>query len=391
MQAYIKDFLNQRSKRSDLELTFELQEALSEARDDDHEFSASELSAWHFCTVAQCDGIAEVLENQPESVPITARFARERGLLETANTLDNVANGIGADEPVSMTMQIGGKTVPVELPDMAWGAADIFLSMVDEDLDAAILDFVAENVGDFTLPAPASVLKKAKKKQKVDKHAAHKTAAQLLQELLAHKSPALRCALSEAHGGRAAKQTIDVPVRHEAQAAMASNQVAALKKQYGAAATVTATALLEMYAAHDGAALFVVNGEAAFYLVPSANWAEHMVDVMSWAEDVTWQDNPDEIPAYLKSAIPFGYTPGDSERWLLITEGEHAGKVMLSDSDVCDDEPRFSSITEFMSTLIVDAERIVGCGGYVCYDNLGHSASGGDGCYYPVKYLFAAK
>lgn len=387
MQAYIKDLLKQRSKRSDLELTFELQEALSEARDDDHEFSASELSAWHFCTVAQCDGIAEVLENQPESVPITASFARARGLLETANTLDNVANGIGADEPVSMTMQIGGKTVPVELPDMAWGAADIFLSMVDEDLDAAILDFVAENVGDFTLPAPASVLKKAKKKQKVDKHAAHKTAAQLLQALLAHKSPVLRCALSKADGGGAKKKTIDVPVIHDAKPPMSAKRRVKFENQYGAAAA----ALLDMYAVHDGAALFLVAGSAAIYLLPSAYWAENAAEVMCWANDVTWQDNPDEIPAYLKSAIPFGYTPGDSERWLLITEGEHAGKVMLSDSDVCDDEPRFSSITEFMSTLIVDAERIVGCGGYVCYDTQGHSASGGEGCYYPVKYLFDAK
>ena len=377
MKAYIKDLLNQRSKRSDLELVLELQEALNEVQDDEHEFSASELAAWHFCTVAQCDGIAEVLENQPESVPITARFARERGLIETANTLDNVANGIGADEPVSMTMQIGGKTVPVELPDMAWGAADIFLSMVDEDLDASILDFVAENIGEFSVPAPASVLKRAKQKKKVASHGAHKTAVQLLQELLAHQSPALRCELSEADGSRAPMRTIDVPVKHEAQAGMGGTKVAALKKQYGAAAT----ALLEVYAAHDGVALFVVNGEAAFHLVPTAQWAEHMVDVMSWAEDVTWQDDPDEIPAYLKSAIPFGHTPGDSERWLLITEGEHAGKVMLSDSDVCDEEPRFSSITEFMSTLIVDAERIVGCGGYVCYDKLGHSASGGEGCY----------
>lgn len=386
MAQYITDLLSQRSKRTDLQLVLELQDALNEALDDGHEFSASELSAWHFCTVAQCDGIAEVLENQPESVPITAMFARERGLLEMARTLDNVAKGIGADEPVSMTMQIGGKAVPIDLPEMEWGAVDLFLSFVDEDLNAAILDFVAENINKFRLPAPASVLKKAKKKQRVAKHAAHKTAAQLLQEILTHKSPALRCALSKADGSFDEHAAVDVAVAHHGNAGADSKRAASLRKQYG----VAAAALLDVVAAHDGAALFIVDGRETFNFVACAHWPAHMAEVMNWAEQVTWQDDPDEMPDYWATAIPFGNISGDSERWLLITDGEHAGKVMLSNTDVIENAPRFDSIAEFMSTLIVDAKRILGCGGYICFDKNGQNAGGGDGCYYPVQYLYAA-
>jgi hypothetical protein len=59
--------------------------------------------------------------------------------------------------------------------------------------------------------------------------------------------------------------------------------------------------------------------------------------------------------------------PGASERWLLITAGEHAGKVMLSDTDLIEDSARFESITEFIATLLDDAARVINCGGYVRY------------------------
>jgi hypothetical protein len=384
--SYAKDLVAQLTKRTPLELTWELEEALNEALQADFELSETELLAWHVCTVAHCDGIAEVLENQPESIPIAAKFARDHGLLETAGTLEKVVQGVGADEPVAMSMKIRGKTIPVDLPDMKWGAADLLLSLVDEDLDTAILDFVAANVKEFTLPPPTSVLKRAKKKKKVADQVAQKSAAQLLRELIAHKSPRLRCTRSQADGSFSANQTIEVPVAHSAESVMTSQRRAGLQKQYGGAATP----LLELLAGHDGASLFCVGGQAALYLLPSAHWAEHMESVMSWAQEVTWQDDPDEIPRYLSSAIPFAYIPGDSERWLLITEGAHAGKVMLSDSDVIEDAPRFDSVAEFIGALMMDASRILGCGGYICYDENGQSAGGGEGCYYPQKYLFSS-
>jgi hypothetical protein len=384
MTQYINDLLSQRDARHDRGLTGELEEALNEALIGGRVLSKAELLAWHCLTVAHCNGLSEVLDKQPESVPITAKFARERGLLQTASALDNVAKGIGATGPTFSTGYMGDKTVHELIDPYGWGEVDIFLSLVDEDLYAAIFDFVTENAEEFTATKPASVRQEVKRKNKISKHKANKTAVQLLHEVIAHKSPTLRCELHENGEKNGRKKILNVPVLHEAEPAMSSRRLAKLKEKYGAAAT----ALFEMYAAYDGVALFVVNGEAAFHLVPSAYWAGHMAHVMAWAEDVTWQEDPEEIPAYLKSAIPFGYMPGDSERWLLITEGEFAGMVMLSDTDVCEEEPRFSSMAEFMSTLIVDAERIVGVGGYVMYGGPSRGGRSGDGSYYPVKYLF---
>lgn len=72
--------------------------------------------------------------------------------------------------------------------------------------------------------------------------------------------------------------------------------------------------------------------------------------------------------------------PFDSERWLLITEGEHAGKILLSDTDVIVDEPRFESVRELMATLLHDAGRILGCGGHVRYVVDGDEV-------FPMRYL----
>jgi hypothetical protein len=72
--------------------------------------------------------------------------------------------------------------------------------------------------------------------------------------------------------------------------------------------------------------------------------------------------------------------PGDSERWLFITEGEHAGKVMLSDTDLIDDQPRFESLAEFFATLLNDAARVLNCGGHVRYDI-------GGKVLFPIRYL----
>ncbi len=386
MTQYAKDLVAQRTKRSAPEIAWELLEALNEAFEEGQALSVPEQMAQYLCTVATCDGIAEVLENLPESIPVAAQFARDRGLLVTADALDKVLAGIGADEPVSMTSTINGKEVKLDLPAIPWGATDILLSMGDESLDDAILAYVAENIAFFTVPPPASVLKQAAKKQKVAGHAAAKTAKQLLAELLAHRDPIIRAELQRADGSTATDQTIVVAVKHIAQEPATAARIMELRAQYGTAAA----SLLDLLAAYDGAALFFTNNEAAFILLPSAEWPGHMADVMGWAQDVTWHDALEEIPTYLRTAIPFGYTPGDSERWLLITEGEHAGKVMLSDTDVIEDEPRFESLVEFMSTLIVDTKRIIGCGGYISYAKNGQYSGGGSGCYYPSKYLFKA-
>lgn len=49
---------------------------------------------------------------------------------------------------------------------------------------------------------------------------------------------------------------------------------------------------------------------------------------------------------------------GDSERWLLITKGEHAGNPA---TDLVEESPLFESITEFMAKLLDDAARVINC------------------------------
>ena len=67
-------------------------------------------------------------------------------------------------------------------------------------------------------------------------------------------------------------------------------------------------------------------------------------------------------------------------RWLLVTEGEHAGRIMLSDTDVIDGRPRFASLAHFLATLLEDTGRILSSGGYVSYGQ-------GEDWFYPLRYL----
>ncbi|MDR2196017.1 MAG: hypothetical protein LBE50_05385, partial [Gallionellaceae bacterium] len=136
-----------------------------------------------------------------------------------------------------------------------------------------------------------------------------------------------------------------------------------LATQYGEAAAP----LLDIHADHDGAVLFIVKGEPGFCMASVGEWDQLKTEVMEWAQQVTWQEDPEEIPKYLHTAIAFGVIPGDSEKWLLITEGEHAGKIMLSDGDVIEDTPRYDSLAEFFAALLCDPAQVLNCGGYIDY------------------------
>ena len=118
----------------------------------------------------------------------------------------------------------------------------------------------------------------------------------------------------------------------------------------------------------------------------AANDAELCWDLREAARDVTWQDEPQDVPDWLESAIPFGCTPGDSERWLLPTRGPHAGRVLLSDTDVIDDSPRYASIGHFFAALLLDTRRTLGIGGFVNYARRAYPRD--PATYYPREYLF---
>jgi hypothetical protein len=377
MASYASKLVEQRGKRDDAELAWELAEALNEKRSRGEALTPSEQIAWHAYVVATCDGIEDVLSSSPESVKATADFARRRGLSKTAEILSNAAMDVPVPGPVSMQGRIGGREISIPLPIGKWGATDLMLSMIDENLETAILDFVAENASDFDVGPSTKTTREDAFASKVAALAASRTPVQLLDELLSHRNPRIRAQLPDDQHTGTPSDWLEVPVVHRPNAPADATRIARLATEYGPAAE----SLLELYAKHNGAELFVAKGEPGFVLLPIEAWPEHIADVMDWARQVTWQDEPEEIPGYLESSIPFGHIPGDSERWLLITQGEHAGKVMLSDSDVSVEEPRFASLAEVFAAMIVDVKRVVGCGGYVSY-----GAGLFQGSYYPEEY-----
>jgi len=379
MAHYLHKLLGQRTKRSDIEIAWELRQALEEKRARGHALSAPETLVLQVCEVSHCDGIGPLAEAGAPAIAVAAEFAKSRGLPEAARILADAARGVPVGGPVSIAAKVRGKLISIPIPHEKWGATDLALSLGDEDLDAAILDYVAEQPGAFAVGPPAQVAAQDALGERVAKLAAAHGAAALLHQFASHKNPIVRACLSDYDRKNRPGDWLDVPVTHQLGDPANPARIAALAEQYGAAAAD----LLAAYAAHDGAALFVQGREAGFHIAPIAEWPEHQDQVMQWAREVTWNQDPEELPDYLESAIPFGYIPGDYERWLLITRGQHAGTVMLSDTDSIDDQPRYASIGEFFAALILDTDRVLGCGGHVSYAD-GKT----DAMYYPREYKY---
>jgi hypothetical protein len=379
METFIDKLLAGRNQRSDAELVWELGQALDDKRDRGEILSAAEILAWQACSVCRCDGIGDLVGSRDADIAATAAFASQRGLPETARVLADAARGVPVPGPVSVSATVSGKTIDVPLEPGTWGATDLTLSLNGEDLDAAIIDLLAEQRDRFDLTAPVGVQARENMAQRVADLAAGGSAAALLQRFGEHGKARLRARVSEYDCEGSDADWLELPVTHQLGDPPDAARIAELRARHGDAAAD----LLDVYAAHDGAALFVAGEEAGFYLVPLAQWPEHIECVMDWAREVTWGQEPEELPDYLESAIPFGYTPGDSERWILVTRGAHAGAVMLSDTDVIDDQQRYASIAEFLAALLLDTENVLGNGGYVSY-----SDGASDKMYYPMQYLY---
>jgi hypothetical protein len=379
---YLTRLLSRRGKDAPSVLVWELQQALTEKQQRGGTFSTAEQRLMHICTVQTCDGIEEILHTHRSSIEFAANFAREKGFTETAGLLADALNDKPVAGPVSLIANFLGVEKTIPLPSDRWGATDLALSMTDEGLNDAILDFAGANTADIAIAASASVTQREAIAGKVGDAATARPAADIIDEILRHRDPRIRAQIRDGDRTGTATDWIELAVEHRAGKPLSPKSLAALAQKYGAAARP----LLDIYAKYDGLELFAVSSDATFYFLPVDAWAEHHGNVMSWATEVTWNDAIDEMPAYLRTAIAFGYIPGDYERWLLITEGEHAGKIMLSDSDAIEDEPRFESLAHFVAALIYDTERTLGSGGYISYSKDGSEA----GDYYPEQYVFSA-
>jgi hypothetical protein len=376
--TYVKQLLARRTSQSAAELVWELHAALAEKQARGEPLSASEQRARAYCAVSQCDGIESLLPHDIASIAAAAAFAKQHGLRETARILEDVVQDKPVAGPVSFSANIGDTKTPFSLDTGRWGATDLQLTFLDEPLDEVILDDVAANLNHFSLVAPAARAQVEAKAAAVDQAAKAATAVEMIDALLAHRNPRICARIRDGERRNRPSDWIEVPVAHTAGGPLATNKLASLGRQYGNAAND----LLDIYAKYDGLALFATPAEAAIHILPVSAWAEHHARVMEWSTEVTWNDALDEMPPYLQTAIAFGYTPGDSERWILITEGQHAGKIMLSDTDSIEDTPRFDSIAHFVAALTQDVERTIGSGGYISYGK--DREPGGD--YYPEAY-----
>ena len=374
MSIYVKNLLSQRDKRSSSELVWELQEALEEKQASGAALSAEEETTLRLCRVENCDGIREILDDDRDALRLAAEFARQRGLTEKARILSDAHAGKPVPGGFSMSAVMGGIKKVLDVPQDEWGATDIALSLGEEDLASAILDFVGEHLERIAPEAPAAVAAKAAGSERIAAFVAGRGAVELVEELLAHRQPIVRARLTEPDRGADKPEWLDVPVAHQYGAPASARVIAQLRSQYGA----VADSLLDIYARHDGLALFVAEGEPGFMFLPIAEWEESLAHVMDWTR-MTWEDDPDEMPDYLEASIAFGYIPGDSERWVLVTRGKHAGKVMLSESDAIEDDPRIESVSALVATLILEPARVLGCGGFVSY--------GDEPRYYPEQYI----
>lgn len=196
MTPYIDNLLSQRKQRSAAELAWELRAALQQKLARGGTLNAAETLALQVCTVAHCDGIQSILKSKRKSVQAAADFAHVRGLAETAKILANTLNGEPVPGPVSMSANIRGKTIPIPMPLELmdkWAATDLALSLIEESMDDALLDFIAEQRAEFArIEAPAEVVAKNALNSRVAGLASKKTALEFVRELLAHRSARIR-------------------------------------------------------------------------------------------------------------------------------------------------------------------------------------------------------
>lgn len=380
------DQLRQRRRHEDaLELAFELAEAFDEAAASDAMLTDEQLRLHELLRFCRFDAIAPWLAREREALARVADFARGLGCVELAELIE--ASLAGRAQPMP--------EFELELPDgqrqalianagdatcfdgIDWGGTDLAVAQYLDDFVAGVLAVALEGEAAVGLAPPRS----RRQRELADAAIASMlgedaSAASLFARLLARDEVRLLAGPCDASDTPDLARARCVLARHQPGPPASADHIQQALRRYGE----VARPLLEAHTLHDGAGLFAVAGEPGFVLVPMAQWPELLAEALAWAEEVTWADEPEAIPNWLRSAIAFGAIPGDSERWLLVTEGPLAGCVLLSDTDVIEESPRFPSLAAFFASLIADPARVLGCGGYVSYEVEGEQL-------YPIRCL----
>lgn len=386
MPNYLASLANRVGDEDPAVILWEVGEALDEFKaSQPSRYTPTVQSLHNLVRFCNFDGLAPWLQDERDAVRQALEFARKVGAEEVAKILDEALAGKPQGD-ATFSVSFPGRPAEVLEVDAGeitkfdgkdWGGTDIALSFVMDDFMSAVVRELIAASKEIDVPPPGKVQQRSADEARVGAEIARgQSAADLFRRLVANRNPRMAAGTWDAFESRDTHAATILKIDHAVYPPALPKLLKQLQEKYGPASSD----LLAIHALHDGAELFRYAGECGFYLSPIAEWDENLQRAIDWAEDVTWQDDKDEIPKYLYSAIAFGYTPGDHERWLLITEGEHAGKIMLSDSDVPDDSPRFESLVEFFGTLIFDAARVLNCGGHTRYDFKG-------GELFPIRYL----
>jgi hypothetical protein len=369
---YLDEIAARIGNEDPLVLAHELAEALDEMRArDPGAFNPRTRDLHELVRFCNHDAIAEWLRTERPGVERALAFAEKHGEEKVATLLRGALAGKPERKPI-FTAMLGGiakKILNVPTPEVCildgkdYGGTDLALAFaMDGFVNAVIAELVAAKA-EIALDPPLRVQQRSQANAVIGERAAARSPRELLHDLVAAPRPRILAGTWEAYEARDASDATRIAIKHAAYAAPSERLLAKAAEKFGPASRE----ILEAYALHDGAELFLANGEPGFFLAPITQWPELLARAVEWAEGVTYHQEPEEIPKALYSAIAFGLIPGDSERWLLITEGEHAGKVMLSDSDLPEGDARFDSFGEFLACLLVDAPRILNCGGHVRY------------------------
>jgi hypothetical protein len=371
MSDYLESIHQRLGSESASILAWELEQAFSEAIAADPAWATPRVRELHgLLRFTKFDAIAPWLKNERDGLAQALAFAQRIGDDKVAKILGEALAGKTQGE-VKFTLDLPGREsqeLNVDAGEVTrydgknWGGTDIALSFAMDGFTEAVVREVA-TARDLALEPPQAERKKAAANRAIAARAQDASAASLFASLVSAKNPRLEVGSWEDFEARRVDGNTVIAVTHNANPPADAPTIAAMLAKYGE----VARDLLAAYEKHDGASLFQHGDTCGFYIAPIAEWGELHERAVEWAEEVTWGGEHEEIPPYFYSAIAFGMIPGDSERWLLITEGEHKGKIMLSDTDLIEDSTRFAGITEFMAALHDDAARVLNCGGYVRY------------------------
>jgi len=241
------------------------------------------------------------------------------------------------------------------------------LHTVLPDIERAVVMAIAAQGANWDIKPPLKLRQLAAAKQRVPNSASNSLAA-----ILNRKNQQIWANTTASSKPKITNKSLAFAVAHAPGHPANPDALAKLNRK-------SAQELKQIYALHDGAELFVVDGAPGLILAPMAQWDELLYELENRLS--LYFGSVQRIPAGVRSAIAFAYVPGDSERWLLITNGKYAGSVRLSDMDSIDGTPNFATLAHFFEALATNPISILSNGGYVQYMRDGKR-------YFPAKYDF---